>query len=138
MTIEQNYSHECKLKGHLLLSPIDAPLTLVWFKIKDDENGVKIGVNLGINQIRNFIKIMAKDADILGDFSNKSEKVMACIGMAMAGVSRQMMVEITNHRSLSSLDKYDESIELDVQATELVESSSIQHFRLQHSHTKKL
>ena len=77
------------------MSPIDAPLVPVWFKIKDDENGAKIGVNLGINKICNFTKVMAKDASISSDFSNKSGRVTTYTRMAMAGVPRQVMAEIT-------------------------------------------
>lgn len=90
MTLEAHYPPECKLnqQSHLFLSPIDAPLTPIWFKVKE-KNRVIEGVNLGVNQIRKFLKLMAEEAGVQGDATmNKSGRVTGISRMAMAGVPK--------------------------------------------------
>lgn len=107
--------------AHLFLSPIDNPLTPVWFKLKEvpRSSGVFQGVNLGINQIRKFLKYMAQETQVTGNITNKSGRKTAVNRMALAGVPRHVMASITGHRNLSSLDRYDDTADLDRMAAQL-------------------
>lgn len=145
MTLEAHYPPVLKKnqQSHLFLSPIDAPLTPVWFKVKE-KKGIVEGMNLGVNQIRRFLKLMAEEAGVQGDaIMNKSGRVTGISRMAIAGVPKNVMAECTGHRALSSLDKYDETIALDVQAAQLVARipynvNSEQREHLTFDHYKKI
>lgn len=122
MTLDVHYPPALKLlqKSHLLLSLIDAPLTPIWFKVRE-KNRVIEGVNLGINQIRSYLKLMAEEAGVdSGSIMNKTGRVTGISRMAMGNVPRHVMAEITGHRALTSLDRYDETTDLDTQAAQLV------------------
>jgi hypothetical protein len=138
MMLDAHYPPELKDTGHLFLSPIDDSLTPIWFKVKQDENGKVVeGVNLGINQIRKFLKCMSTEAGVKGNVMNKSGRVTGITRMAVAGVPRHVMAELTSHRSLSSLDKYDASKDLDKAAAHLAlrmpydtsDPNNIQHLK---------
>ena len=92
--------------GHLLLAPIDRSTSDVWFKNQ----------NVGVSTIRKILKQMAITVGVVGDVTNKSGRVTAVTRMAIAGVPRPTMAQITGHRSLSSLDKYDRTREINTQA----------------------
>lgn len=61
---------------------------------------------------------MAVTAGVSGDVTNKSGRVTAVTRMSIAGVPKPTMAQITGHRSLSSLDKYDRTGDLDTQAAQ--------------------
>lgn len=108
ITLESHYSPALKSdpKSHIFLSPIDARLTPMWFKVKEKDGEIE-GVNLGVNQ-------MVEEAGIDGaSIMNKS-------GRVIAGVPKNVMQQITCHRAQSSLDKYDETGDLDTQSAQLV------------------
>lgn len=87
MTLESHYRPALKLdpKSHVFLSPIDALLTPVWFKIKE-KDGVVEGVNLGVKQIQKFLKLMAEEAGVDGaSIMDKTGRVIGISGMAIAG-----------------------------------------------------
>ena len=73
--------------GHLLLAPIDRHNSDDWFKNQ----------NVGLNTIRKLLKQMAVTTGVSGDVTNKSGRVTVVTRMAIAGVPRPTMAQITGH-----------------------------------------
>jgi hypothetical protein len=95
--------------GHLFLSPIHNHRGKIWFK----EN-----VNVGESTMRTWMKLMAKNASISGDITNKCGRVTSITRMLAARVPPEVIASITGHRNLRTLAKYDRVVLLKARAAQ--------------------
>lgn len=96
-------------QGHLFLSPIQHPKTIVWFKKN---------TNLGESTLRHFVRDMAAAAGLTGDYTNKSGRVTAITRMCIAEVPLEDIASNSGHMALSSIQRYDRSKILRNRATQ--------------------
>ena len=89
--------------GPLFLSPIENPITNIWYKK---------GAKVGIYTISHWLKSMAKEAGVEGRVTNKTRRKTSITRMALANVPRNVMCQIIGHKNPNSLDMYDDSLEV--------------------------
>ncbi|KAG0570447.1 hypothetical protein KC19_6G162600 [Ceratodon purpureus] len=89
-------------EGNLFLSPIQPhPISSqVWYK----------HTNVGEKKLRQWLNHMAREAGIAGDVTNKSGRRTGITRMALKDTPRDVMCQITGHKSASSLDRYDDTL----------------------------
>jgi hypothetical protein len=89
--------------GNLFLTAVgDNPTSNSWYKNQ----------NVGLHQISAWLKMMANAAKVEGKVTNKTGRRTAISRMSIANVPRDVMCQITGHKSQSSLDRYDDSLEV--------------------------
>lgn len=73
-------------------------------------NGIRYGEQpVGVNKLKNLMKIICKRGGLEGNYSNHSGKRTCATQLYMAGVDEQEIMLRTGHRSEKSVRKYKQS-----------------------------
>ena len=110
-TWETLMSHipESNKDNHLFLACILSSRTNVWYKGE---------VKCGERNISQWMKIMARNAGIEGDITNKSGRVTSITRMLAARIPPEVIAQITGHRHLKTLSCYNKIAILKAKATQ--------------------
>ena len=95
--------------NHLFLACILNSRTNVWYKGE---------VNCGERNISQWMKIMARNAGIERDITNKSGRVTSITQMLAARIPPEVIAQITGHRNLKTLSRYDKIVILKAKAAQ--------------------
>ena len=103
-----NHPEDVMKHGPLFLSPIENPVSKVWYKKAS---------RVGIHTISCWQKVMAEDVGVEGRITNKSSRKTTITRMSLANVPQSVMCQITGYKNANSLDRYDDSLKVACEAT---------------------
>ena len=99
---DEHMADDLKNDNLFLMAVGDNLASNIWYKNQ----------NVGLHQISTWLKMMASTTKVEGKVTNKIGQRIAISRMFIANVPRDVMCQITGHKSQSSLDRYDNSLEV--------------------------
>lgn len=63
-------------------------------------------VNLGESTLQHVIRTMAASADLVGNFTNKSERVTILTRMSVANLPADVIAANSGHKNIASIERY--------------------------------
>jgi hypothetical protein len=114
--------------GPFFLSAIDGPTSRIWYK----------KTKVGLTTISSWLKVMAQEAEVTRRITNKTGRRTAISRMALTNMPREIMMQITWHKSASSLDQYDDTLDVSQEAAmRALDVPEVPQVEVQYSTLKK-